>query len=130
MSKDLVRKNDVSKPERTDVSKPERTEVDKAAHALAEMMLFGTERPAADRPRIILAFDCTASMGEYIAARKINGLCHRKGVICEGGAGRVGGTACVLSRLRQPIVQAAATIPSFQQVVYSAAGVAARDSGD
>ena len=43
MSKDLVRKIDVSKPEPTDVSKPERTEVDEATHALAERMLFGTE---------------------------------------------------------------------------------------
>ena len=74
MSKDLVRKIDVSKPEQTNVSKPVRTEVDQATQALAERMLFGSEprsRPAADRPRIILGLDCTASMGEYIEERKI-----------------------------------------------------------
>jgi hypothetical protein len=71
MGKDLVRKIDASKPERTDVAKPERTEVDEATRALAEMMLFGTEprpQPVQGRPRIILALDCT---GEYIEARKI-----------------------------------------------------------
>ena len=74
MGKDLVRKIDASKPERTDVAKPERTEVDEATHALAERMLFGTEprpQPVQDRPRIILALDCTTSMGEFIEARKI-----------------------------------------------------------
>jgi hypothetical protein len=74
MGKDLVRKIDASKPERTDVAKPERTEVDEATRALAERMLFGTEprpQPVQDRPRIILALDCTTSMGEFIEARKI-----------------------------------------------------------
>jgi hypothetical protein len=74
MGKDLVRKIDTSKPERTDVAKPERTEVDEATRALAERMLFGTEprpQPVQDRPRIILALDCTTSMGEFIEARKI-----------------------------------------------------------
>lgn len=41
MSKDLVRKSDVSKPEQT--TKSEQTEVDQATYALAEMMLFGRE---------------------------------------------------------------------------------------
>ena len=72
MSKDLVRKSDVSKPEQT--TKSERTEVDQATYALAEMMLFGTEsrpQPVQDRPRIILALDCTTSMGEFIEDRRI-----------------------------------------------------------
>jgi hypothetical protein len=67
MSKDLVRKSDVSKPEQT--TKSEQTEVDQATYALAEMMLFGREsrpQPVQDRPRIILARDCTSSMGEFI----------------------------------------------------------------
>src|SRR5690242_20046506 len=66
MGKDLVRRT--SKPERTDVAKPERTEVDEARRALAERMLFGSEprpQPAQDRARIILALDCTSSMGEF-----------------------------------------------------------------
>jgi hypothetical protein len=74
MGKDLVRNIDTSKPERTDVAKPERTEVDEATHALAERMLFGTEprpQPVQDCPRIILALDCTSSMGEFIEARRI-----------------------------------------------------------
>jgi hypothetical protein len=52
----------------------EATEVVEATHALAERMLFGTEprpQPVQDRPRIILALDCTTSMGEFIEARKI-----------------------------------------------------------
>jgi hypothetical protein len=52
----------------------EATEVVEAAQALAERMLFGTEprpQPVQDRPRIILALDCTTSMGEFIEARKI-----------------------------------------------------------
>jgi hypothetical protein len=72
LSKDLVRKSDVSKPEQT--TKPEQTEVDQARHALAEMMLFSTEsrpQPVQDRPRIILALDCTSSMSEFIEARRI-----------------------------------------------------------
>lgn len=50
------------------------TEVDEAASALMERMLFGAKpqsRSAQDHPRIILGLDCTASMGEYIEARKI-----------------------------------------------------------
>ena len=36
-------------------------------------MLFGAEPPSAvqDRPRVILAFDATSSMGEYLPARKL-----------------------------------------------------------
>jgi hypothetical protein len=65
LSKDLIRK--------IDASKPEPTEVDEAMHALAEMMLFGEPRPqpVQGSPRIILALDCTASMGEFVEARKI-----------------------------------------------------------
>jgi hypothetical protein len=72
LSKDLVRKFDVSKPEQT--TKRDRTEVEEATQALAEMMLFGAaSRPqlVQDRPRIILALDCTTSMGEFIEARRI-----------------------------------------------------------
>ena len=76
MSKDLVRKSDVSKSERGEVSR--RTEVDRAKHALAERILFGTRarpqregRDAVGRARIILALDCTSSMDEFVEARKI-----------------------------------------------------------
>ena len=78
MSNDLIRKI-VPKPEQKAKSAQtkahtEATEVVEATHALAEMMLFGTEprpQPVQDRPRIILALDCTTSMGEFIEARKI-----------------------------------------------------------
>jgi hypothetical protein len=67
MSKDLVHKMGVSEQSET-------TEVDEARHALAERMLFGTEalpQPVQGRPRIILALDCTVSMGEFMEVRKI-----------------------------------------------------------
>jgi hypothetical protein len=74
VSKDLIRKTAIvskdglQKPERTEV----HTEVDEAARAMMQRMLFGAEsRPAQDRPRIVLALDCTASMGEFIEARRI-----------------------------------------------------------
>ena len=78
MSNDLIRKI-VPKPEQKATSAQtkahtEATEVVEATHALAERMLFGTEprpQPVQDRPRIILALDCTTSMGEFIEARKI-----------------------------------------------------------
>ena len=74
MSNDLIRKI-VPKPEQKAKSaQTEATEVVEAAHALAQRMLFGTEprpQPVQGRPRIILALDCTVSMGEYIEARKI-----------------------------------------------------------
>lgn len=78
MSNDLIRKI-VPKPEQKAKSAQTRahteaTEVVEATHALAERMLFGTEprpQPVQDRPRIILALDCTTSMGEFIEARKI-----------------------------------------------------------
>jgi hypothetical protein len=74
----LIRKI-VPKPEQKATSAQtkahtEATEVVEATHALAERMLFGTEprpQPVQDRPRIILALDCTTSMGEFIEARKI-----------------------------------------------------------
>lgn len=67
MSNDLVRKINVSE-------RRETTEVDEARHALAERMLFGTEAPPRSvqgHPRIILALDCTTSMGEFVEAKKI-----------------------------------------------------------
>jgi hypothetical protein len=78
VSNDLIRKI-VPKPEQKATSAQtkahtEATEVVEATHALAERMLFGTEprpQPVQDRPRIILALDCTTSMGEFIEARKI-----------------------------------------------------------
>jgi hypothetical protein len=78
VSNDLIRKI-APKPEQKTKSAqteahPEATEVVEAAHALAERMLFGTEprpQPVQGRPRIILALDCTVSMGEFIEARKI-----------------------------------------------------------
>jgi hypothetical protein len=78
VSNDLIRKI-VPKPEQKATSAQtkahtEATEVVEATRALAERMLFGTEprpQPVQDRPRIILALDCTTSMGEFIEARKI-----------------------------------------------------------
>jgi hypothetical protein len=50
----------------------ERTEVDAAADAMMQRVLFGAEqRPAQDRPRIVLGIDGTSSMGEFIPARKV-----------------------------------------------------------
>jgi hypothetical protein len=52
----------------------ERTEVDQAHDALAEAMLFGgaaRKQPAHGPARIILGLDCTSSMGEFVAERKI-----------------------------------------------------------
>jgi hypothetical protein len=66
MGKNLVRN--------IDASEPERTEVGEATHALAEMMLFGSEfrrQLVPSSPRIILALDCTSSMNEFIEARRI-----------------------------------------------------------
>jgi hypothetical protein len=70
MSKDLVRgtKRGVSKRTETE------SEIAKAQQALAESMLFGTQtRPQGvqDHPRIVLALDCTSSMGEFLEERKI-----------------------------------------------------------
>jgi hypothetical protein len=46
--------------------------VDHAVEGLAKRMLFGAPQPAQQgRPRIILGIDCTTSMGEYIAERRI-----------------------------------------------------------
>jgi hypothetical protein len=78
VSNDLIRKI-VAKPEQKAKSTQtkaytEATEVVEATHALAERMLFGAEprpQPVQGRPRIILALDCTVSMGEFIEARKI-----------------------------------------------------------
>jgi hypothetical protein len=77
VSNDLIRKI-VPDPEKKEQSAQteatEATEVNEAKRALAERMLFGTEprpRPVQDCPRIILALDCTSSMGEFIEARKI-----------------------------------------------------------
>ena len=75
MSNDLIRKI-VPKPEQKVKSAQteahtEATEVVEATHALAERMLFGTEprpEPVQGRPRIILALDCTTSMGEFVEA--------------------------------------------------------------
>jgi hypothetical protein len=66
---------DLKKPERwpKQTEADTRTEVDKAQDALAEAMLFGQaqKQPAHGPSRIILGLDCTSSMGEYIAERKI-----------------------------------------------------------
>jgi hypothetical protein len=78
VSNDLIRKI-VPKPEQKVKSAQteahtEATEVVEATHALAERMLFGTEPrpdPVQGRPRIILALDCTTSMGEFVEARSI-----------------------------------------------------------
>jgi hypothetical protein len=68
MRKDLVCRNDIEKSEKSE----QRTEVGEVVHALAERMLFGAEpRPQSGPPRIILALDCTTSMGEFIEERKI-----------------------------------------------------------
>jgi hypothetical protein len=67
MSTDLTAKAGIEESEQQT-----ETEAHKATHALAERMLFGGEtRPQPGPPRIILAIDCTSSMDEYIAARKI-----------------------------------------------------------
>ena len=77
MSKDLVRKTTVSNPERLETEKLERTksgrtEVDEAIYALAEAALFGGNKPEPQGPpRIILALDCTSSMGEFVETRKL-----------------------------------------------------------
>jgi hypothetical protein len=90
MSKDLVRGTNVTKSEQTKTertrgkqteverAKTERmrgkqTEVERAQEAFAERMLFGTSSRPQDAgvPSIILAFDGTVSMGEYIEERRI-----------------------------------------------------------
>jgi hypothetical protein len=73
VSKDLVRNSKIRKRPEEPTSE-ESTEIAQATRALAERMLFGTEsrpQPVQDQPRIILALDCTSSMGEFIASRKI-----------------------------------------------------------
>jgi hypothetical protein len=66
--KDLIVKK---QPKQTETDA--RTEVDRAQDALAEAMLFGAaqKQPAQGPARIILGLDCTSSMGEYVAERKI-----------------------------------------------------------
>jgi hypothetical protein len=66
VSKDLISKN------RTDKSQS-LTEVQEATRSLAESMLFGTTVPrrVEEHPRVILALDCTTSMGEYLEERRI-----------------------------------------------------------
>jgi hypothetical protein len=76
MSKDLTRRTDLtkkSKQTKTERTRGKQTEKERAQKALAEMMLFGTStRPQdAGPPSIILSFDCTSSMGEFVETRKI-----------------------------------------------------------
>jgi hypothetical protein len=75
MSKDLIRRADITKSEqaRIERTRGQQTEVERAQEALAERMMFGTSsRPQdAGPPSIILAFDGTVSMGEYIEERRI-----------------------------------------------------------
>jgi hypothetical protein len=68
--KDLISK-DPQQPQQTEADA--RTEVDAAQDALAEAMLFGQapKQPAHGPARIILGLDCTSSMGEFVAERKI-----------------------------------------------------------
>jgi hypothetical protein len=75
MSRDLVRRTDLMREaSAAPQTESELTEVDEATHGLAEAILFGTpKRPEpAGPPRIMLALDCTTSMGEFIEARKIS----------------------------------------------------------
>jgi len=75
MSKDLTRRTDLTK--QSEQTKAERmrsqTEVERAHEALVEGMLFGAsaQPQQAGPPRIILALDCTTSMGEFIEERRI-----------------------------------------------------------
>ena len=75
MSKDLTRRTDLTKKsERTKAEQMRsRTEVERAQEVLVEGMLFGAnaQPQQAGPPRIILAIDCTVSMGEYLAERRI-----------------------------------------------------------
>jgi hypothetical protein len=74
VSKELFRNTEIDVSKSKNASENASTEVDEAASALMERMLFGAKpqsRSAQDHPRIILGLDCTASMGEYIEARKI-----------------------------------------------------------
>jgi hypothetical protein len=75
MSKDLTRRTDItkSKQTKTERTRGKQTEVERAQEVLAERMLFGTSsRPQdAGPPSIVLAFDGTVSMGEYIEERRI-----------------------------------------------------------
>jgi hypothetical protein len=75
MSKDVTRRPDLTKLERAGIKRTEgrQTEVEAGKKALAERLLFGTStRPQqAGPPRIILALDCTSSMGEYLEERRI-----------------------------------------------------------
>jgi hypothetical protein len=54
-------------------ARTKRTEVERAQDALAEAILFGAaQKPSAQgTARIILGLDCTSSMGEFVAERKI-----------------------------------------------------------
>jgi hypothetical protein len=75
MSKDLTRRTNITKSEQTkaEQTRGKQTEVERAQEALAAGMLFGASvRPQqAGPPSIVLAIDCTASMGEYIKERRI-----------------------------------------------------------
>jgi hypothetical protein len=75
MSKNVTRRPDLTKSERAGIKRAEgrQTEVEAGKKALAEGLLFGTStRPQqAGPPRIILALDCTSSMGEYLEERRI-----------------------------------------------------------
>ena len=75
MSKDLTRRTDITKSEqtKTERTRSNQTEVERAQEALAEKILFGASaRPQdAGSPGIVLVFDCTSSMGEYIEERRI-----------------------------------------------------------
>jgi len=75
MRKDLTRRTDLTK--KSEQTKVERmrsqTEVERAQEALVEGMLFGAsaQPQQAGPPRIILALDCTNSMGEFLEERRI-----------------------------------------------------------
>lgn len=95
MSKDLIKKSEIDASKKQASTRPELTEVDEAAHALAGRMLFGATQPQVsgqDCPRVIVCIDATASMGEFIATRKITpeAAAHMAAGLFASKAGAVG----------------------------------------
>jgi hypothetical protein len=68
MAKDLIKPNKQDEPQQSKA----HTEAERAIQSYEECLLFGVSAPPVpDRPRIILGLDCTSSMGEFIASRRI-----------------------------------------------------------
>ena len=71
MSKDLVRKSEIAKPDNDEDQIEQR--VDKAAHALAELMLFGAEsRPQPVQDRLV-SFSRSTARARWASSSRSEG---------------------------------------------------------